>query len=301
MWPMIGLAALQAGASFISSKGAADSVAKNNRLQMMEDQRVWEQNYALARELMEIPEVTRANVEEFMAAGEKAGYNPVTWLNSGALSLFKTTTGHNTAAAMAMMTRQPTQLQRVPSALEGLGGALSAGLNTFSSLYQTQMKLDAISGGSGVTGGANYRPPSPGTGGLYNVADVMSSFGFAPRSYSTGGGAASGTAGLSNLPYPGKWEQGKVEVTNPFQSWLVDSKSADAGTMEQRYGEIVENLYGLYSVANDAILNWSGTSGRDWVAAAYGWLGGKSAGGFNGSVKPYIPFPGGGRGITYAW
>lgn len=325
MWQMLALAGLQAGASFLSSKGAADSTAKNNRLQMMENERVRAANEVLAREMMQIPEVTTANVDEFMAAGKKAGYNPVTWLNSGALSLFKTTTGHNTAAAMSMMMGQPATLQRVPSALEGLGGALSAGVNTFGSLYQTQMKLDALSGASGVSGGANYRAPSPGTGGLYSVNDVIGGMGFAPRSYTTAGGAASRVAGLSgNLdvpfsgaPYPQNWKLGKVEVTNPERRWSIDPNLSDVGgAVSQRYGEGGEWFFFPDRLLHDTVANITGRTIRDWGKAAGMNVGDyKSVGEWfnqttmgqwidrrsNGAVQPYLPFPGAGPGVTYGW
>lgn len=274
MWPLVALAGLSAAGSFISSKGAADASAKQGRLQMMEDARQRTENQALARELMAIPEITdtenRLDLAGFMRAGEAAGYNPVTWLNSGALSAFthstKTTTGANTGAAMAMMQGTPTQIPRVASPLEGLGGALSAGVNTFGSLYKTQMALDGMGGALPLRSQA-----SPGTGGLYNTNDVvnglMGGVGFAPRSYSTAGGAAGRTAGMSSsdwwplttgAPYPDKVELGKNEQTNPGTSWWITPGWNNAQGWEDAYSDIGGNIYGLVRGVNDLGLNVTG-------------------------------------------
>lgn len=316
MFPMVAMAALsaaQAGASFISAKGAADATAKQGRLQMMEDARQRNENQALARELMLIPEVTSANVSEFMAAGKAAGYNPVTWLNSGALSLFKTTTGHNTAAAMAMMTGTPTQIPRVPSPLEGLGGALSSGLNTFSSLFQTQMKIDALSG----SGNSGAYSPSSFMNGWNNTSTVLNSMlggaGFAPRSFSTSGGAASAAGGMTLDPYWPKWKTGDVEITNPWMSWKVDKSMANAEAIEDTYGDAMSWIYGAYKFANDVVLNTSGTSLNSGIANT--WVGNNWDGSTrstpimdylnsylpnpNRTATPYMPFPGAGPGVTW--
>lgn len=315
MLPMLAMTALSGGLSLMSGIGARNSAAKQGRLQMMEDARMDNLNQErlavinaarerLGRELLTIPEVTRTDDDSgqhtqngvdlaaFMAAGEKAGFNPVTWLNSGALSMFSNSTtqnwggvtttkvGHNAADAYKIMVPdayygQPTQIPKVPSMLEAFGNAGQAALSTFKDLYKADQsqsfqsslldrQLSAMA--QRQMGGG-----SSGTGGLY-----QSSYGptVSMGGRSGGSGMLSGSGGgggdklATSLPYPASWERGDVEVTNPHRTWSVDRDQSNAEQYSDRYGDIWEEIFGSYNVLADTIKSSTGKSIREWGQAA---------------------------------
>lgn len=320
MLPMLAMTALSGGLSLMSGIGARNSAAKQGRLQMMEDARAdslnqdrlgWRNTRAeeLGRELLTIPEVTRTDddsgqqtdtwggvdLSSFMAAGMAAGYNPVTWLNSGALSLFATQSsrtqnwggvtttkiGHNAADAFKLMMpevsmTQPTQIPKVPDMLEVFGNAGQAALSTFKDLYKvdqsqnfqtslldrqlTAMAQRQMGGGS-----------SGGTGGLYSTSygPTVSMGGRAGGSGMLSSSSGSGGDKLAtSLPYPASWERGDVEVTNPHRIWKVDKDQSNAEQYSDRYGDIWEEIFGTYNVLADTVKSATGKSIREWGQAS---------------------------------
>lgn len=310
MLPALAMTGLSAGLSFLSGIGAQQATAKQGRLQRMEDARAFIANTqrqeelnaaraALGERLLKEEErtVTTDNswqntaqwsdvdVAGFMAAGEKAGFNPVTWLNSGALSLFarsnalttnggdvtQVRTGHNAADAYKIMMpdmvmESASQIPRPVSTMEVLGNAGQAGLSTFKDLYkqdqsqqfQTSLldrQLAAMAqraGGGGIV---------PGSGGLYSYGPTASAGG------RTGGGgmlSSGGGKGVTANPYPASWERGKVEVTNPSGKWKVDKTVSDAETAETRYGDLMQEVFGISNILQDGITTVTGKSLRDW-------------------------------------
>lgn len=222
------------------------------------------------------------DVDAFMAAGEKAGFNPVTWLNSGALSLYArgsaltmnggavTTTrqGHNAADAYKLMAPDayygtPTQIPKVPDMLEVFGNAGNAALSTYKDLYKMQSSQDFQSSlvDRQLTALANRQMGGGQTiGGSYG------------QSISTGG--SSGTVGglstgklATSLPYPSTWEKGDVNVTNPSRVWKVDKDVSDAEAVEARYGDLAQEIFGAANIINDGVLTMTGKSLRDWGRA----------------------------------
>lgn len=313
MLPMLAMTALSGGLSLMSGIGARNSSAKQGRLQMMEDARMDalnqerlavmnNQREALGREMLTVEEKNTSTVSDnswqstntwsdldvdaFMAAGEKAGFNPVTWLNSGALSLYArgssltmnggdvttttTRTGHNAADAFKLMAPDayygtPTQIPKVPDMLEVFGNAGNAALSTYKDLYKTQQSQDFQSSlvDRQLTALANRQMGGGQTvGGSYG------------QSISTGGKAGT-VGGLStsgklatSLPYPSSWEKGDVNVTNPSRVWKVDKDVPDAEAAEARYGDLAQEIFGAANLINDGVLTTTGKSLRDWGRVA---------------------------------
>lgn len=309
MLPMLAMTALSGGLSLMSGMGSRNAAAKQNRLQQMEDARmdavnfnrqadVNHQNDALGRELLTIPETsdvtdnswqsTQGGVDlgAFMAAGDAAGYNPVTWLRSGALSLFANSftqnggtvstvkTGHNAADAYKMMMPatvlgSPTQIQKVPDMLEVFGNAGNAALSTFKDLYKaaesrdfqtslldrqlTAMAQRGMGGGTSSTGRVSYGP-TVSMGGRTGGSAMLGG--------SAGGGDSSKLA--TSIPYPSSWERGDVEVTNPHRTWMVDKDQPNAEQYSDRYGEIWGEIFGAYNVVADTVKQATGKSFREW-------------------------------------
>ncbi|AXH76453.1 MAG: hypothetical protein [Microviridae sp.] len=254
MLESLALGALSAGGSLLSGLGKSQSTAKQNRMQMIQDAeafRINAENTAvtnarkeqLAREFMDIPEVrtlrtdrggsdvqtsessTRSYVDyrRMMADGEAAGFNPVTWLQHGAMQAYtatdtlgvnqqdygswdettETRSGHNVAAALSFMVpetalKQATQVQRVPSMFEAFGDAITAGTNMFANQYNRQQSQDW-----NVENMMNrFNLSSMGGGGTNNSVSSGGRI--------TSGGAASGNRSLTSTSTPGDLGEGQA-------------------------------------------------------------------------------------------
>lgn len=194
MLETLALAGLSAGMSALSGIGNAQASAKQGRQQMINDA-IAEQknndaianrnavNARSAAQLLITPENTTetvtkttretddqsnysyVDVEGMMAAAERAGINPKTWLDAGALGAYtqtgshrvsggfsevKTDTtrmGHNAVAAYQLMSPESalvtaSQVAKIPSTWEIIGNAGTAGLNTFNQLNGKQQSQD---------------------------------------------------------------------------------------------------------------------------------------------------------------
>lgn len=312
MLETLAMTALSGGLSFMSGIGSQQASAKQGRLQQMEDARAFIANTqrqeelnaaraALGERLLKEEEKTvtttadnswqntaqwsDVDISGFMAAGEKAGFNPVTWLNSGALSLFarsnalttnggevtqtQTRTGHNAADAYKIMMpdmvmEQASQIPKPVSTMEVLGNAGQAALSTYKDLYkqdksqqfQTNLLDRQLAAMAQARGGGGI---VPGTGGLISYGPSASAGGM------TGGGASlsgGGSKAVTANPYPG--ERGKKEVTNPHDRYKIDKNLANAEAYEDRYAEIMSNVYGMSNALQDTITQVTGKNLRDW-------------------------------------
>ena len=210
------------------------------------------------------------DVDGMMAAADRAGINPISFINAGGLSAYSQTwiTGQNAADAFKLMAPeyQLTQASQVPqqhSMLSAFGGALSAGASAFGTQYRADQSYDlqmtkmlgafgqmgmGLSGSNGLSTAISYG----GTGGGFGTAGI-------------GSGKA---GGLSDLPYPSQWERGKVEVTNPHRSWSIDSTAPDAEMYETRYGDLMQEVFGIANLAQDAVRATTGRTLREWGIAS---------------------------------
>lgn len=281
MLPALALGALSFGGSLLQGLGAKQASAKQARMQMIADGMAREANERtlaevnakreqLGRELLTIPEVTGSwvDVDGMMAAAERSGFNPVTWLQAGGMSAYQQTwrTGHNAADAFKLMVpeyalAQASQVPQQHSALSAFGGALSAGASAFGTQFRADMSYDlqaqklaqaesmmgfGLSGRNGLMTAINYG----GTGG---------------SSARVGAGAVRGlSTAISDLPYPEKWKAGDVEVTNPWGRAFIDHTVSNADTKETRYGEPGDWLFGVDTMIHDAARNLSGRTIREW-------------------------------------
>lgn len=290
MWGALALGALSAGGSLLSGIGAKQSSAKQARLQIMADETARYENNkqlqvvntareTLGREMLGIPETNTESVTEMrgswvdtdamMAAAERSGFNPVTWLNAGGMQAYtqavsdvtrtQTRTGHNVADAYKLMVpeyalQQASQVPQQHSMLSAFGGALTAGANAFGTQYRADQSYD-LQMGKLLAGMA--------LGGVNQGMGLSQGNGLMTALMSPGSGARGGTGGaaaLTGLPYPLQWKTGDVDVTTPWYSLRVDPRSADAETFEARYGDIAQEIAGAYNFANDMTLNLSGST-----------------------------------------
>ena len=261
---LLGTTALSGGLSFISGASQSRTTKAQNRINIWLAQQANEKAEALGRELLTLP---MFDAEAFRNAGETLGYNPVTWLRSGAASMFQPR-AQAEAAYRLMAPSHVAQVARVPSMAEAAANAGISALNTFTAGYKTmqsqdmqwqmlERQLQAMATGRPASPSGNFGSANPYVPNMLGIS---------------AGGPTSSTGGLSSkvsdLPYPSRWEAGKVEVTNPHSMWPVDSTVSDAETYETRYGDVFQELAGASNLFNDAVRAVSGRTLREWGIAA---------------------------------
>lgn len=308
MDPMtLGLAALSAGGSFLSSMGAGQASAKQGRLQMIEDNMARLRNdeklaginlerTRLGRELLDVEmssytgtaqsstSSTRGDVDvdKMMADAERAGFNPATFLNAGALQFYArswadsfvntqqwdTQKGHNAAEAFKMMLPEyalsgPSQVPQQHSMLSALGGALTAGTNTFGTQHRANQSYDLqlakLLAGQAMQG----MGLSNGNGFSQVIRPSTSQIGIQPGGGMSAGNPAGGSSKLSDFPYPQNWKPGDIEVSNPYSNLFIDSRAPNAEMKSDRYGDLWEELFGTANVVQDAYRNIAGETTYD--------------------------------------
>lgn len=279
MLPALALGAMSMAGSVIGGIGAKQASAKQARLQIMADAAAWTRNQyqldlvnsareRLGRELLEVPEVSSGwvDVDAMMAAAERSGFNPVTWLNAGGMQAYHNTfrMGHNAADAYRLMIPeyQLSQASQVPqqySALQGLGAGLSSAANVIGTQMRADQSYDLqmakMAAGMGMAATNNGMGLSQGNG-------LMTALSFGSRSESGQAG------GLSPYAYPEAWKAGKVEVTHPFGRGFIDPFNSNADVKEARYGEPGDWLFGIDAMIHDTVRNLSGRTLREWGQAA---------------------------------
>lgn len=279
MLAMLGLGALSFGGSLLQGIGAKQASAKQGRMQMIADAMAREENNRilaevnakreqLGTEMLMTPEQRGVDAEAFMATADRLGLNPVTYLNAGGLSSHGWVIGHNAEAAYKLMAPeyQLSQASQVPqqhSMLSALGAGLSAAGTAMGTQYRADqsyglqmakmdMSMDQFM--MGLSGRNGLATALTNSGGVAGVANASS--------------GASSQGGVSALPYWGKWEQGKVEVTNPsYQGW-VDPTQSNAQNREDRGGEIAGEVYGISNEFHDMVRSVTGRTIRDWGIAS---------------------------------
>lgn len=270
---MLAASTLASGAmSFMSGMGARSSAKRTERLQIWEQQRVEQMNRQAIADHNQLrgfaAERLRANpvnMEAFMADGARAGFNPVTWLNSGALSLYSNEIVEKMGLPDAIFSSSPMTFQNVPSVQSAIGNAGQAAINTFQSGYKTLMAQDMQ---------WNMLERQLSAMGNRTAASSISNFGmgaFVPNASGVSAGGVASLAGslsLSGLPYPQKWKPGDVEYTNPWLRAFIDPTLSNASTKEDRYGEAGEILFGIDNIVHDAVRNVTGRTIQDWGVAA---------------------------------
>lgn len=308
MLQALALAGLSAGGSLLSSIGAGQASAKQGRLQMIEDNMNRLRNdeklaginlerVKLGRELLTVPQKTYqavaqsttsstrgdVDIDAMMAAAEKAGFNPETFLNAGALQYYARSwadsfvntqqwdesEGHNAAEAFKMMLPEyalstPSQVPQQHSMLSALGGALTAGTNAFGTQLRADQSYDLqlarLLAGNSLQG----MGLGNGNGFAQVIQPRTNQIGIQPRAGLSGAaGGGGGESKLSDAPYPQNWKPGDIDVSNPYQNLWIDSRAPNAEMKSDRYGDVWEELFGTANMVQDIYRNVAGETTYD--------------------------------------
>lgn len=329
MLPALALGALSFGGSLLQGMGAKKASAKQWRLQQMENARVDEMNQKrladvnaarerLGRELLATPEKSYTansswvDVDAMMAAAERSGFNPVTWLNAGGMQAYTQTSQYNErtnpvdAFKMMLPEYALAQAGTVPqqhSSLSAVGGALSAGASAFGTQYRADMSYDlqmekmalgGINMGMGLsnTNGLQTAYMQPGRGAIGGTNSVG---GLSLRS--SGGGKDKGDNYWPSYDAfsPQLWKTKEPESTNPLPpnwGWTIPPGFANTESYEDTFGEGISIPYGVWKLSQTALHNLTGATlptglGNWWNGRT--WSGGLTPGRSGVGVTPYVP------------
>lgn len=262
----LAMAAISGGLSLMSGLGAQKSAKKQAKTQAAMDEfarrynadRLGEYNSEvrnLGRELLETPQVTdttQANrswvdVDAMMLAADKAGFNPVTWLQAGAMQSYTQSASYNhteqndPVAAFQMMMPQLQQIQagtatNIPSALSVIGDAGQAALKS----YQTDMRLADSQSFQERLLGLKLNAIQQGKS--------TSGFGSTPRTTSSGGyfskGGQAGASGALTVNKPQEVSASIDGSTEPDSNPIIqyfDTGSGWMPAMSTKYKEASED------------------------------------------------------------
>lgn len=316
MDPLLG-GLISGGLSLLSGFGAKQSAAKQSRQQIINDnaanyyneQQIAAMNAArrhLGERLLETPQWSKeSNIQEnrswvdtdaMMMAAERAGFNPVTFLNAGGLAAYtqsnttsyRESSGNDPVAAFQMMMptanqRSATQAANIPSVMSIVGDAGQAALKSYqadarlqdSQAFQERLlnlKLSQL-----------QQPSSKSRSGL------DTGFGSTPR---TGG---SGTSLVSSvLPFFARQGGLAPDVKAPevtdigYYGWKQDPRLPSGQVIEDTYTEVGSWPFSAFKAANDV---WYNASLRGYGPKNYALIDavGDVAGKFNTTVTKVDP------------
>lgn len=282
MDPLLG-GLISGGLSLLSGFGAKQSAAKQSRQQIINDNaanyyneqqiaamnstRMW-----LGERLLETPQWSKetnkqderswVDVDAMMLAADRAGFNPVTFLNAGGLQAYtqrstdsyRETLQNDPVAAFSLMMpaanqRTATQAANIPSTLSVLGDAGQAALKSYQTDARLQssqafqenllrLKLDSIQDGK--------------------ASKLSTGFGSTPRAGNSGTSLVS-----SVLPFFARGglepDVKAPEVTDlGYYGWKQDPRLPSGQVIEDTYTEVGSWPFSAFKAANDVWYNFSG-------------------------------------------
>lgn len=247
----------------------AENLRRTEALNEQQSQRVERANEIsaqLGRNFVSAPSVKMA---EMVADAERFGFNPLTYLRSGAASLYSKVNdlpGFQMQQVQHIASPENFQASVLPQ-VRSLGGVFASaaqdGFGSYMSesriLQQQNFQRSMLSAAlTGVQKGK--KAGNSGAGSSFYVPGMT-----------TAGATASakGNAALS-IPNPAGWERENSKVTNPWFQWKVDPTQTDASAKTNRYGEseLAETLVFLDQSANDW---WYNVTGKTRVERYNQW------------------------------
>lgn len=224
MLAALGLGLLSGAGSLLSGLGASSSAKSQQRRQLAYDaaNRAYNESQ---RDLMLNQVPNRIATDAAIA-----GFNPVTWLQGGALGFY------SNAYAMAR-SDQATQAVNIPSAMSAVGDAVSAGANAFGQQFRFDQSI-AFQESSLNKQLQAYSARANGTRTSGMTALAMGA------ARSVGGGVMSSGGG-------------KIEASTPY-GLRVDPREPDQEAVATRQGDFWGEMQGTFNKFNDAYYRATG-------------------------------------------
>lgn len=245
------------------------------------------------------------DVDAMMAAAEKAGFNPATWLNAGALSAYTrrnsetkmrdttriqtTTKGKNVSTvygsyadkAYGLMSPQTYQTSAAPqtavaSPAQAIVGGIADGFKYYSDGQIRQDNQDFQRGLLNLSlDAASKRLLAPGVGGG-NVGGASTN--------GLNGALSAIVKGLGQLTMPKTGDRNATNPNSVGSGWKIDPTVVDAEQGETRYGDIAQELFGIKNAISDTMYNMTGLTAperwqktQNWYSAVKDYVGGLGA------------------------
>lgn len=275
-------ALVSAGLSALSAFGAQKSAKKQAKVQAANDYianlanaqavaRKNEQNYALGVGLINRADAMQDfDFEGWKSAMKSSGYNPVTFLNAGTMAYFDHRAEKANLISQGYQYLSPeislvnaSQAVKVPDTMEVLGSALSAGWNSYQADVR-QEKAQAFQSAlldKRLSALQQKLGQGRSMSALGVSAPVISTAGSASRRQITPGlslsGGASAPGSDLGIHIP---EADKSKYSNPwsFYNSKIDLSTPNADAWADRYGDIAEEVFGVYNLASDSLKNLTG-------------------------------------------
>lgn len=267
------LGGLSAAGSLFSGLGARSAAKSQQRRQDAYDAMARMANAQLSETILR--DVPKRVVSDAAAAG----FNPVTWLNGGALGFYNN--------AYSLQQWSPSQAINIPSVGQAVGAAITSGANAFGQQFRFEQKLgfeaSALAAKLGAFGGRNASLP-----GADAISPIQSALGGAGTPYISAGGLITnrGAGGLSLQSVPSGWgsrargssdddapvgefqlKAGETEATVPYPG-VVISHIPNAEAAENRYGDEhpITKGFGWWVGLNDLSRTLSASETWGWKA-----------------------------------
>ncbi|QCS37302.1 hypothetical protein [Tortoise microvirus 82] len=247
-----------------------------------------------SKELAATPEITTqststessVNIEGMMKAAEAAGINPITFIRNGGLQAYAknsgwdvtTRSGHNAVAAAQLRMGTMHQISATPiSHVPGAGEAVGQGISQFAGAagnYFNQQSAQAFTADQAQLQRDFQREMLMAQlGGVQQGGSIPGGRSFYVPGFSTAGPTVTRQTqgGLAGIGTPTAPTAGDREVTNPYpvgSGINVDPRWVNAEQAESRYGDILQELFGVATFGADV---WKNVSG--YLATSPTWRG----------------------------
>lgn len=210
-----------------------------------------------------------------VADAQRYGFNPVTWLNSGAYQQYGNVALNSLNATIAALESKKSAymssmdtVSSMPnkiSPLSAFGDAVSAGVNTWSTMHDNAASVSAKRDTLAATLKAIQQAKAKGN----PLAGIGTPAFQATGTVRSGGGAAAALSLGGKDPTGIKDRTG--EVSKVFEGSSVDSYWPDAMAVERRYGFFPAAAAGGVNMIADKVQSWTRQSTADLAAQNPGY------------------------------
>lgn len=269
VWMALAAGAISLASGYFSSQSAKKTAKKQ---QMAHAWAQIMQNEAAA-EAQRSYEAKPVDIKQMMKDAEEAGFNPVTWLQAGAMQTYN----RLGAVQLGMPQYSPSPVTHVPGNGEIFANAAGAAFNVYRDDLKTEQAQTFQKSlfGATMSGAQAGKKAGKGPSSFYVPATV------------THGSASTNRNALGLSGGPTKPDVGDTTYTNPWSFFKVDPTIRDADAHSTRYGEseLGETEVWLANKMGDFMYNATGLNRDQRWQRTKSWAGSVNEY-FGGLVSP---------------